>query len=166
MEINFDIYGNLKPYELIEMEWGEFEVVFVHSFDEMSTRAKLFHTFETYITDLQAVIGPTFYSWVGGSFVTNKDNPKDIDIVTFIPEDIFFQFEKELFPFSKYGTAESYGTDLDAYLVVIYPDTHKKKAFTESDEKYWLNHFTNSRPNRRNKKLPKGFIQLSFMLNI
>ena len=165
MEINFYIQGHLKPYELIEMNKQDFEATFVLAFEETSSRAKLFETFQTYISDLIRVIGTNFYIWVDGSFVTTKRNPNDIDIVTFIPDSLFYQFENELIPFSKYGIKEHYGMGLDGYLVVVYAKEHAKNVFTESDEKYWLNQFSYSRRNRQGKKYAKGFIKLSFTQN-
>lgn len=161
MEINFDIYGHLKPYNLIEMEWQDFETIFVHSFEENSLRNQLFQIFQKYVNDLIQVIGKSFHVWVDGSFISTKELPKDIDIVTFIPSELFYQFENELIPFSKYGIERIYGKGLDGYLVVVYPKDHPKYFVTECDEKEWFYLFSQSRTNRKGKKLPKGFIKLS-----
>lgn len=161
MEINFDVYGHLKPYELIEMEWKDFEETFVKAFEENEIRQKLYQTFQQYLTDLVDLIGETFYIWVGGSFVTTKEKPKDIDIVTFIPSDIFEEYKKELKSFSKYGIEDAYGKGLDGYLVLVYPPNHAQYFVTECDEKEWYHLFSKSHTNRKGKKLPKGFVKLS-----
>ncbi len=80
MELNFDIRGNLKPYEIIEISLDMLKATFVDSFDKDSTRHELFSNYEAYMADLDKLITKDFYQWIDGSFISNKKNPKDIDI--------------------------------------------------------------------------------------
>lgn len=42
MYSNFDIRGNLKPYEKIGLSYEDFQKFFVHSFDESEQRQEIF----------------------------------------------------------------------------------------------------------------------------
>ena len=46
MELNFDIRGNLKPYERIELSYEEFREFFVDSFEKDSTRYQIFEHYQ------------------------------------------------------------------------------------------------------------------------
>lgn len=49
MELNFDIRGNLRPYEIIEISLEEFKAIFVDSLDEDSRRHAIFEKYLTYM---------------------------------------------------------------------------------------------------------------------
>ncbi|MGB3779932.1 MAG: hypothetical protein WA960_16335 [Tunicatimonas sp.] len=51
---------------------------------------------------------------------------------------------------------------LDAYLLIVYPEDHKLRAYTKSDVLYWNDWFTKSRKDRRGKRYPKGYVELEF----
>ena len=63
-------------------------------------------------------ITPQFEQWINGSFVTTKENPNDIDFVTFIDSTIFKQNEAKLEEFWSFALEDE---GLDAYIVKIYP---------------------------------------------
>lgn len=87
MELSFDIQGNLKPYEIVEVSYDDFRKVFVEGFEEDSTRAKLFNYYEQYINNLSDVLEWDFYQWVDGSFISNRFSPRDIDLLNFSKND-------------------------------------------------------------------------------
>lgn len=87
--MTFDQNGHLFPYEVIETTLEVFEDVFVKSFPTSSTRSVIFAEYLTYLNRLQQIIGKEFYQWIDGSFTTQKLNPRDIDIVTFIEASLF-----------------------------------------------------------------------------
>jgi hypothetical protein len=72
MELQFDIRGNLMPNEIIDISWDDFKQVFVESFEDTSTRHKIFEKFEAYIAEFQTEICKSFTLWVNGSFVSRK----------------------------------------------------------------------------------------------
>ena len=74
MELNFDIRGNLKPYEIIKVTKEIFRTHFVDSFVNEQIRLELFLKYEKYMNDLSPLLSQDFYQWVDGSFVTNKKN--------------------------------------------------------------------------------------------
>ncbi len=55
MELNFDIRGNLKPTEIIEISMDTFQQTFVNAFKEESIRQQLFAFYEKYKVDAYIV---------------------------------------------------------------------------------------------------------------
>lgn len=112
------------------------------------------------MNDLKSLAGVELTVWVNGSFVTKKANPRDIDVVTFIPWQQAEQFSKELKKFSKPAVAANYG--VDGYLVRVYELEHKLHILTHSDRIHWLSDFTRTQPNRSGKRFKKGFLEIKF----
>lgn len=161
MDLVFDIRGNLLPHRKNVLTLNEFKEIFVNSFDEDSSRHEIFENYTRYIEAFRAEITPNFKHWINGSFVTNRINPKDIDLVNLID----FEIAKEKYEFikEKYINQQSLKTyKIDAYLVKIYPETHKEYIKTHSDLLYWEHWFGNTPKNRVKKRFPKGFIEISF----
>jgi hypothetical protein len=94
---NFDEKGCLKPYSIIKTDLTTFRETFV--FNEH--RLALFDNYESFNVELQNLISCPSIQWIGGSFVTLKESPKDIDTVTFLPFDIFDKNRKELRKFEE-----------------------------------------------------------------
>lgn len=83
-QLDFDEFGNLTPYKIIETDLITLEAYFVTAFPKSKTRKRLFENYLSYIYRFQDEVFPIFEQWIDGSFVTQKENPKDIDIVTFL----------------------------------------------------------------------------------
>jgi len=164
MELNFDIRGNLKPYEIIKVTKELFRKNFVDSFEEEPIRLELFLKYEEYMENLSQLLSQDFYQWVDGSYVTNKKTPNDIDIVTIISH-LDYEANKKLLEqkFTSSGARHNY--NVDAYIVVNYPKSHKKAFFTTSDLLYWRNLFSKTKVNRAKKQYEKGIIQLNYNKN-
>jgi len=164
MELNFDIRGNLKPYEVIEISMETFQKTFVNPFDEESLRQELFDNYNHYMKDFSALITYDFFQLIDGSYVTNKKKPKDIDLITVLDYRDYEKnkviLEKE---FASIAGRKKY--KVDAYVVANYPKSHKKHIFTKSDLLYWRNLFGKTRVNRAKKQYEKGIIQLNFKKN-
>ncbi|MFM9949878.1 MAG: DUF6932 family protein [Saprospiraceae bacterium] len=161
IETNFDIRGNLMPYEKIEMSYLAFKDFFVNSFEMDSTRHQIFENYEKYTLDFEKNVTSEFKQWINGSFVSNKKNPKDIDIVNLI--DYQLLAEKESIIRSKFirdAVPKNYG--IDANLLIIYLENHKLHNWTKSDLLYWSDWFSRSRMDKRQKRYPKGYIEISF----
>ncbi len=162
MDLSFDIRGYLKPYEKIEIEFEEFKASFVESFEVSSTRQKIFSSYLEFLSRFEEEITPNFIQWIDGSFVTNKENPKDIDFVTLIDFDIFEKNEELIeSKFRLRGAKANFG-GLDAYALKVYPENHERKNITEYDKVYWKNWFSETKKNRLKKKYPKGFLEIKF----
>ena len=160
MGLNFDIRCHLKPYEKVVLEFSEFKAFFVDPFDEDSSRHKLFRSYELYTQDLAEKITPNFTQWINGSFVTNKKNPRDIDLVNLIDYRIVEQKDALIRKaFIRDAVYERYG--IDAYLLVLYPEDHKLHSWTQSDLLYWQDWFTKSKMDKRRKRYPKGYVAIN-----
>jgi len=164
MELNFDIRGNLKPYEVIEISMEYFQETFVNAFDEESIRQELFENYNQYMKDFSELITKDFFQWIDGSYVSNKKKPRDIDLITVLDyrdyEENKAILEKE---FASLAGRKKY--KVDAYVVANYPENHKNHIFTKSDLLYWRNLFGKTRVNRAKKQFEKGIIQLNFKKN-
>lgn len=155
----FDGNGLLKPPEAIPATLELLEKEFVLSLGTVSRR-KLFEKMVTYLQDLKNLVSEELEVWVNGSFVTKKANPKDIDVVVFIPWQKAEQFSEELKKFSKPDVVENYG--VDGYLVRVYEQKHKLHVLTRSDRVHWLFDFPRTQPNRSGKRFKKGFLEIKF----
>jgi hypothetical protein len=148
--MKFDEYGYLMPYEIIPAELVTFKQVFVNGFPNSVSRTDIFDEYEHYLLRIQQIINGPFYQWVDGSFTSQKLNPRDIDVVTFVDATIFDANENLL----KGCKLHQY---VDAYFVRTFPKEHPKRFFYESDHLRWYHLFSRSRD-----KKSKGIIQLQF----
>lgn len=159
--MQFDFYGNLFPPQIIEIDLVTFEEVFVNSFPKSKTRKKLFDDYLTYIAGFKQAISPTFYQWINGSFVTSKQNPNDIDIVTFLESAIYKEHLLQLKPYK--GLTLFQEKSLDCYFVECFPENHEMyETITLPDTLEWLHLFSKTRPDHKGQKNPKGFIKICF----
>lgn len=155
MTPNFDIHGNLTPYEVIKMNLADLEEGFVNSFPDSITRARLFQNFSEYLFGLRQLVDESIIVWVDGSYITNKKNPRDVDFVTFIDYKKFEANEIEVDRLRLFRNNTELG--LDGYFVVIYPAHHQKNVLYEADKIQWLYQFGRSRSDRS-----KGIIEINF----
>ena len=164
MELDFDIRGNLKPYEVIEINLEDFKKIFVDSFEEDYRRHEIFEKYLIYLRDFQEILKEDFFQWIGGSFTSNKINPRDIDLITVIH---YKDYNKNLEVISKKFASRNARKlyEVDAYVVPDYPKDHKRSSFTKSDLVYWRRLFGQTRLNRAKKQYEKGFIQINFRTN-
>lgn len=156
--LEFNSSGLLTPPSLISSTLSEFEKYFAIDSPE-NIRKILYSQYIKYNDDLKQSCGLSeLKQWVDGSFVTKKQDPFDIDLVTFVSWDIAETKEKILKDFIYPGSSAKYG--IDAYIVVIYPDDHKLNFAYKADCAYWLDHFDKTKPSRRHKRIPKGFLEI------
>ena len=105
-----------------------------------------------------------FYQWTDGSYISTKSKPKDIDILTIVDYRDYEENKAILEQnFASLSGRQKY--NVDAYIIVNYPQNHKKHFITQSDLAYWSNLFGKTRVNRAKKQYKKGFIQLNFRKN-
>jgi hypothetical protein len=82
--INFDNQGLLKPYQIITLNLDEFITAFAN-IENKDRRIDLLGYFLNYAEDLKSIIKEPFFQFIDGSFTTQNEFPRDIDVVTFIP---------------------------------------------------------------------------------
>lgn len=153
--------GYLTPNKNIETTVEEFKLEFVTNFIDKEQRLSLFNYFIKYSKDLKSILkNNELIQWIDGSFVTKKNNPNDIDVVTFIDFDIFEKYEKKLKSFVYPDSISKY--NVDGYIVVTYPRTHSKHPLYMGDWAYWMDRFDKTRRNRAGNRYPKGFVEINF----
>jgi len=162
IELKFDTRGNLKPYEKVDLTMDDFEEFFLLNFKTSKSRAIVFETFKRYISDLCNEVSKEFTLWINGSFVTNKINPNDIDLVILL-DYIVYEKKENLIErkFRKYGQENMY-KGVDAYFVRSYPRNHERFWATKYDLVYWGNWFSKTKKNRKKQRFDKGFVVSEF----
>jgi predicted nucleotidyltransferase len=157
MKLSFDEKGHLVPYEIITIDWAVFVETFVNSFVENSTRHRIFEKFERFIEEVKILLNDSFEIWINGSFVTKKENPKDIDVVILVPNSLISSKLENLF----LNVKRSKGKEIHPFLLELFPSEHPKYILYFSDCKYWFSQFSSTKPNRRNEHFSKGFIKIN-----
>jgi len=157
--LEFDLKGLLTPAQIILSDIVELENEFVFKFDSL-IRADLFEKYKLYTEALQiACENYPLKQWIDGSFVTKKLNPSDIDLITFIDYEVAKREKGKLKSFIYPNSLELYG--VDAYFIIVYPETHPLHYITQSDSSYWIDIFGKTKPNRRYKRIAKGFLEIN-----
>lgn len=155
--LRFEENGNLYPYEAIITDLSTFKVFFVDNFPHSITRRELYANYLRYNSELKNLLGIDFIQWINGSFVTTKENPNDIDFVSFIPHEIMEKYEQELDEFWSFSL-ENKG--LDAYLLATYSADHSFYPAVEIQKTRWITRFSYTKPEQNTMVLNKGFIQI------
>ena len=158
--LRFDSMGLLTPNTNIATTLIELKEYFVDNIPS-ETRLQNYEKYIYYSTELKKLLGlESMVQWVDGSFVTSIRNPKDIDLVTFIDFESRTKLESELKRFEARGANTIYG--VDAYILTVFPEDHKKSFYFQSDKAYWNERFTKTRRDNFGKKNPKGFVEIIF----
>lgn len=155
MHTHFDSNGNLFPFEKLNFDLNTVRDLFVTTFPSSSTRQQLFDGLNRYRNDIFLEIEGIMAQWIGGSFVTQKPDPADIDVANLIQYTRASEYETEkLIPFLAIGgSVEKYG--IDAHLIPVYPFGDERFENTLLRLKYfneWFGHDRNGNP--------KGFIEI------
>ena len=155
--INFNARGFIIPSLNVLSSIQEFETVFVQNINTVQ-RTHLFACYNRYLNDLTKVIGNGHRQWIDGGYTTQKPNPGDIDLVTFLDSPIVQKHYQDLQAFIYPHSVVQYG--IDAYIVTVYPQNHQHIAQYLSDRAYWFDQFDSTKPNRRGHVYPKGFLEV------
>ncbi len=141
--INFDVKSFLKPYEIIHSDLLVFKAIFVDNIEISKTRKPLCESYLQYLDAIKKVIPNNFHQWIDGSFVTQKQNPNDIDIVTFIN---YQDFERNIRAFDILRSWRFDKTKgIDGYFVPVFPENHRKNPIFKMEQKEWIFQFSNDR---------------------
>ena len=155
-QLDFDEYGNLTPYKAVEVDLATFEAYFVTAFPKSTTRKRLFENYLRYIYRFQDEVFPFFEQYINGSFVTKKENPNDIDIVTFLDFEVYQKRDNRVL--NKFWSFSLEAEGIDAYIVKEYPDNHLFYPETKAFKKEWINRYSRDFPFDRKK----GFLKITF----
>lgn len=151
MEFNKDgfLEAGLHKYSL-----EEFENIFVNSFRISQSRKKIFERFMVWWEKLIQIYH-IHEIWIDGSFVTNKINPNDIDVVVFVHVEDFLNLSRQ---WASIRNDEL----IDAYLTLAI--CKESEILVRQDEYY---EFINSRNYWRGQfgfdrnDSPKGFVVIN-----
>ena len=153
-KLNFDKNGFLIPHEKIESNIEIMKEYFVDAFPKSQTRKTLFQNYEKYIADFRFEIFPHFEQWIGGSFISKKEKPNDIDFVTFLDYKIVELRGKTIDKFWNFSLESKH---IDSYIVEEYPNDHEKfDKYRKSQE---LKHKLYS---TTREGIPKGYLKFIF----
>jgi len=153
-ELSFDDNGYLIPYEEIETNLETLKKYFVDAFPNSYTRHLIFNNYEKFIADFQYEIFPHFEQWIGGSFVTKKENPNDIDISTFIDFKIVNLRGKKVDKFWSFSLEDKL---IDSYIVEEFPEKHTNYSVFEDSKSNRYDLYCTDK-----NEVPRGFLKLVF----
>lgn len=134
MKFKFDKKGFIAPPDTYDLSVEEFQMIFVDDFLDSETRLMLFNSYQIYTERMRKEITDTFTQWIGGSFTTQKRNPRDIDLVSFIQYETYEEKSQLLEEKFRKNTFREYG--LDAYIVSHYPKGHQKYPLYQGNMLY------------------------------
>ncbi len=158
--IQFNPSGLLIPDTNIITSLEDFQHYFVHRIPSQ-TRQSIFRKYVNYSNALKKTIKATsLKQWIDGSFATNINNPKDIDLVTFIELNKKIEFANELQDFERETALKKYG--VDAYILTVIPEDHANLFLYKSDKAYWMTLFSKTKRDNYGRKCPKGFLEIHF----
>lgn len=85
--------------------------------------------------------------WVDGSFLTEKIDPNDVDLLLHIEPDFYDIVTREQKQMIHWFTEETLKDDYfcDSYVMYEYPQGHPLEANNELDRKYWAKQYGWSR---------------------
>jgi len=138
------------------MSLDEIEIDFVDSFPSSNTRPKIMEGYKRHRAEISALCA--FYEqFINGSFVSTKNDPGDIDLVSFADAqeiDNLSDEQKRQFR-ALFSGPDTKDTHLcDSYFVPTFPENHPYFDECRSLRKYWMGEFGYDRLDR-----PKGIVK-------
>jgi hypothetical protein len=123
-------------------------------------RKSLWMGFNQWLEELKSTLGyGPLRIWVIGSFVTQKREPGDIDVVIFMPFEkrlaLDIRLQKHINPVSKDINS------VDAFVVEEFPKDHPSYPIYLSDQAEWADDFGTDRRSRLSVKPKKGFLEIN-----
>lgn len=161
----FDELGNLKGNKIPTVSIADFEKNFVNNIRNNINRTLIYNDFINLTTAVKRILKANFYIIVDGSFVSNKENPNDIDFVFVIPvnllENKLFleQLEKHFYAFKNKKNRV-----LDFYIIpdTIENSTDEFRLKAERLLTYWTGFFGKTRKDELGKQYEKGILKIEF----
>lgn len=153
------------PFDIYDCDEQELERRFVAEFPHSNTRSDIYEGFiklrnEALAQGIQAT------QWVDGSYLTSKNDPDDIDVVTFVDYDAVNALSQPQLDFLNNNlnggesTKKDYSTH--TFFVPSCEPTHPYFVVFEHWRLYWLEKWGNTYEDKNTgKKEPKGFLKMS-----
>ena len=164
-----DAFGSVLPEGVWPSILLEVERKLVNDFSTSRTRARVFDGLQIYLRDLQN-LGLSGLIWIGGSFVTSKDNPADVDVLSLVPSALVNrlaphdqQFALSLLEGSE-ATKARY--DVHSFNVLSVPETNVAHPIRAELIRGWIDFLGHTKrfvgENGQLTKRPKGLVALDF----
>ncbi|TAF79453.1 MAG: hypothetical protein EAZ50_11430 [Runella slithyformis] len=116
----FDIYGNLTPNVATETSIEMIDDYFVKPFAKSVTRSELFASLSDFLNEIITLFKSEITIFIDGSFVTNKFNPNDIDVVIFADYQLIELYKAQINALKLRNEYKK----VDVYFEMVYPENH------------------------------------------
>ncbi|MGJ4929158.1 DUF6932 family protein [Bradyrhizobium sp. HKCCYLS2038] len=156
MSGTFNGHGYIAP-GLHPMAQSDLEAAFVTAFPHSSTRGDIMKGYKKHSLEVTALVGAC-EQLLDGSFVTNKNDPGDVDMVLFVDASVIDNLsssQKAEFAALTAGQQTKATHLCDAYFCPTYPETHPQFQQFRQIRKYWMGEFGFDR-----QEVPKGIVQV------
>lgn len=150
----FEASGYLPP-GIHDMVVADIQQHFVAGFPTSTSRKQIFQGYEKHRSEL-ATLGIDLHQLLGGSFISTKLDPSDIDLVCFADSNVVDnlpQAQKELLAQLTAGPETKASHLCDAYFCPTVPDTDPLFNKVRAARKYWMGEFGFDR-----QDIPKGLV--------
>ena len=147
------------PLGMHRVSVDEFREHFVDAFPESKTRARLFVRWERHRAALVSIL-PIKAQWIDGSYVTNKPDPRDVDLVTVMDGLLFEALAPALQDMAGAlldGKKTKAIWGMDSYPVFEFPAGHPAKAATDAAAVEWRSQWQGDRDH---DGFVKGFLEV------
>lgn len=147
------------PLGMHRVTVDEFREHFVRAFPESKTRARLFMRWERHRAALASIL-PIKAQWIDGSYVTNKPDPADVDLVTVMDGLVFEALAPALQDMAGAlldGKKTKAIWGMDSYAVFEFPEGHRAKVAADAAAVEWRSQWQSDRDH---DGLVKGFLEV------
>jgi hypothetical protein len=123
--------------------------------DDINKRKELFSNYQSYSGRFKSIL---LKVWIGGSYVTEKPKPNDIDLT--VHYDTMKFNDLKITPLAErlnFSNKEYMGSKYNCHTqyVPVYPKNHPKYVLTERQNEKWYKWFTRDR-----NGISKGIVEL------
>lgn len=140
----------------------EMKASLVVAFINSLRRPRIFEGWERHLASLRSLIAVP-RQWIGGSFVTAKPEPTDIDVCSFIDGptvDALPQSQQDLVRFMVSGRIAQQHWTVDSYAIVAYPAGSPHHDKYQKSLQYWSTWWGAARPDSQGVSQPRGFLEV------
>lgn len=141
---------------------AEMKASLVLPFVSSVRRSRIFDNWERHLAALRHLVAVS-RQWIGGSFVSAKPEPGDIDVCSFVDGptvDALSQQEQDLIRFMAAGKHTQAFWTVDSYVVTEYPVGSPHRSKYEDALRYWSSWWGQSRPDDHGNVQPRGFLDV------
>lgn len=130
---------------------------FVDPFSDSHSRAAIYREWRSHRAALRS-LAPVLYQWIDGSFVTDKLNPGDIDVVTFVDGPAFDKlpaWRQDVVNEICNGPGDMAYSRVDCKICPVYPSTDLSHSLYGAERKYWDDAWSRFQPGAK-----KGYVEV------